>query len=29
VVNMAHDELITELSRRRTLSWLDAVEAAS
>jgi len=27
--NMAHDELITELSRRRTLPWPDAVEAAS
>ena len=27
--NMAYDELITELSRRRTLSWPDAVEVAS
>ena len=27
--NMAYDGLITELSRRRTLSWLDAVEVSS
>ena len=26
---MAHNELIAELSRRRTLPWPDAVEAAS